>query len=117
MSDAPVLDARVIDQLRQLEDHSGHGFVQQVLELFLKSLDVRVTKIAAAVVSGDARHVEEEAHALKGVSAQVGAARLSAVCGVLEAAGKSGDLSASAPHVELLQTTARQTREALSEVA
>lgn len=65
---------------------------RRMIELTLKDSARLYGEIETAVTSRDAALLADSAHALKSVSAQVGATALSALCRVLEKNGKSGEL-------------------------
>lgn len=112
--DAQVLDRGMIEKLRKLEALAAPGLVKQVIELFLGPLDARIARLKSLAAAADAPGVESEAHALKGVAAQVGAGQVAAACGALEAAAREQDLSDAAGLVARLEDAAVQARAALA---
>jgi CheY-like chemotaxis protein len=56
------------------------GFQQEILEVFLKSLDSRVGEIDLALASGSQEALKKAAHALRSASQTVGASRIAAIC-------------------------------------
>ena len=113
-ADAQVLDRGMIEKLRRLEAVAAPGLVKQVIDLFLGPLDARIGKLRALAAAADPAALESEAHALKGVAAQVGAGQVAAACAELEAAGREKDLSGAAALLERLDAAAASAREALA---
>jgi HPt (histidine-containing phosphotransfer) domain-containing protein len=113
----PDLDSTILDKLRKLEAAAGPGLVRQVIDLFLRPLDEKVARLRALCSAADAHAVEAGAHALKGVAAQVGAARVADACAALEEAARAGDLSGAAALLERLEAAAAGAHKALSEVS
>lgn len=113
----PDLDTAMLDKLRKLEAVAGKGLVRQVIDLFLQPLDEKVARLRALCSAGDGRGVESAAHALTGVAAQVGAARVAEASAALEDAARAGDLSGSAALLEGLEAAAASARKALGEVS
>jgi signal transduction histidine kinase/DNA-binding response OmpR family regulator/HPt (histidine-containing phosphotransfer) domain-containing protein len=89
--DVPVLDGSVIDGLRSLGGEEG--IVAELVGMFLEDTPPRLASLREAMQRGDARDVEDFAHALKGSASNMGAALLAEVCARLEAAGISGELA------------------------
>jgi two-component system sensor histidine kinase/response regulator len=86
----PVLDHEVVEELRQLVP-DGSLFVQ-IVDTFLTSVPEHVAELAMAVASGDASHVRQSAHRLKGESGAVGAVEVARLCKDLEELAVAGRL-------------------------
>ncbi|HEY2737252.1 MAG TPA: ATP-binding protein, partial [Thermoanaerobaculia bacterium] len=86
----PTLDPARLEQLRDLEEVTGRPIVRQIIAVFLAETPKRVEEIRDALAKGDASALTFVAHSLKGSSGQLGAVRLTALCGELEAGGRSG---------------------------
>ena len=116
-SDPPVLDPTLIGKLRKLEELAGAGFLREVIGLFLTPLTERVVRLKTHAAKGDARGIEDEAHALRGSAAQVGALEVAALCAALEEAARAKDVRDAAPLVERLEAAAVRARAALEREA
>ena len=55
----------------------------EVVNLFIDNANKRVKELRAAVLENDAYSIETSAHSLKGSSANLGAQKLSKMCGVI----------------------------------
>ena len=86
-----LVENAAIQRLMEIARQSDPGFVQQVMELFMKQAPTSIRDITAGAVSGDMEKVWKAAHKLKGTSLQLGAARLGSVCKDLEESGRQGD--------------------------
>jgi HPt (histidine-containing phosphotransfer) domain-containing protein len=89
-ADEPVLDPR---NLRALEAQIGNGareFLVELVMLFKTSTPAVLDHLRAALRDGDSESLYQTAHQLKGSSANLGARRLSRLCGELEAQGRAG---------------------------
>jgi CheY-like chemotaxis protein len=92
-TDAPgAVDLSVLETLRTLRD-DGDRFVRGLADTFLADTATRLATARAALLAHDADGLERAAHGVKGSSANLGAARLSAACGslVLAARGRAWD--------------------------
>lgn len=86
-----LVENAAVQRLMEIARQSDPGFVQQVMELFMKQAPVSIREIVSGAASDDLDLVWKAAHKLKGTSLQMGAARLGLVCKALEEAGRSGN--------------------------
>jgi PAS domain S-box-containing protein len=85
----------VFDRAAFLERLMGdEELLREVTEMFLADLPMQLEGLAAAVGSGDCQLAGQQAHAIKGASANVGGEALRETAFELEKAGKTGDLIA-----------------------
>jgi two-component system sensor histidine kinase/response regulator len=109
-AEAPVLDAAVIESLRQLSAPGQPDVLRDVLQLFLSDAPMRLQAIDAACASGDAAALQRAAHTMKGASGTIGATRLQQACRRLEELARVPDVQSAPPVVE-------SVRRAYAEVA
>ena len=86
------LDENVLAALRQLQDSGEPYILEELIGLYLEDTPAQLVALRAAVEAGRADTVKTIAHTLKGSSASMGAARMTAGCSELEGVGASGDL-------------------------
>ncbi len=84
---APVLDARTLEGIRALRRPGGVDFVTRLIGVYTENSTSLMEAMKAAVIATDLAELMRAAHALKSSSAHLGANRLAAVCGQIEAAG------------------------------
>ncbi len=95
-----VAAAPVLDTQGTLEDLSGDvAAYQELLRDFLNSLPLRLMKMRQAHAAWDYDRLGREAHSLKGISAGLGAGRLSRLAGQLSQSCRDGQ---RAPAADLL---------------
>ncbi len=82
--------------------------------LFLDSTPPRLAALREAAARGDARSLEQEAHALKGSAATLGARRLAGLGERLEALGRAGDAAGAATMLPHLDAEFARVRTALT---
>ena len=87
---AETLDASALDALRALEKDGARSVLRGVLDIYLKSTPALVAAIQAGAAANDWKRVGHAAHSLKSSSRNVGATRLSEICGDLERAADEG---------------------------
>jgi CheY-like chemotaxis protein/HPt (histidine-containing phosphotransfer) domain-containing protein len=90
--DQPVYDRKVIEQLRSLPGSDGGTLFDEVGELFRSRAPRRVETVIGLLRARDYVPAAEEAHALKGMSASVGAVRLAGVANEIQHAARKGNL-------------------------
>ena len=91
-----VIDSRTLDGIRALQRPGGANILARVIAIYLDRSPSLLGDLGSAVQGGDCRQVQEAAHSLKSSSANVGALRLAACCGELEALGRAGTVERAA---------------------
>jgi HPt (histidine-containing phosphotransfer) domain-containing protein len=74
-------------ELMDLED-SGNEILSSLINLFINDTDKRLSALSTAQGSWDCGKMRSQAHAMKGSSIQMGAARLALDCAALEMAAR-----------------------------
>lgn len=93
MASPSVLDASVIDALRQLTPPGEPDILAEVFKLFLEEVPPRMERMRNAAASGDIQEVHRSAHSLKGSAGNIGARAMYDVCRDIDERGKAGDLA------------------------
>jgi two-component system, sensor histidine kinase and response regulator len=114
VSTEPV-DYKVLDSLRQLQKEQRSDIVQQVINLFFKGAASLLKDLERGATNHDASLLHQASHALKSVSANVGATALSSRCKELEAMAQSGIVSDAAPMVRAILEDYRMAEILLSD--
>ena len=89
--DPELLDRSVISGLKELREPGQPDPLRELIDLFLKDVQPRLSSMAEAAASGDLTKLAAGAHSLKGSASNLGARRLSALCATLEKQAKAGD--------------------------
>ncbi len=84
----PVLDEELIGQLQQMGETAGPDFLRRVLGLYLEHAPKALGDLRAAASRGDPQQIASAAHALKSMSANIGALPLVDRLGAMETAAK-----------------------------
>ena len=109
------VDHKVLDSLRQLQTEQRSDIVQQVINLFFKGAASLLKDLERGATNHDASLLHQTSHALKSVSANVGAIALSLRCKELEAMAQSGVVSDAAPMVRAILEDYRMAEILLSD--
>lgn len=99
MSDQPKLDASEqpfvdTDVLVRLQEQTGDEdgeLLQELVEVFVEDAKETCTRLAEMISAGPSEDLSREAHRLKSGAANLGAARMTALCKQLELIGATGD--------------------------
>jgi CheY-like chemotaxis protein len=84
---------------------------EALLQTFRADIGPRLMRLAEAVVAGDPRRVEFEAHGLKGMSATIGAVACEAAFEEIERLGKEEDLRSASKLLQIAQGTVERTEQ------
>src|SRR5262249_19953716 len=85
---APSLDLGVLAHLRQLQTMGKANFVYKVLSLYVEHAPAAVERIARSAASGRADECSNAAHALKSMSLNIGARRVTELALAIETAAR-----------------------------
>ena len=99
----PRLDPVYLDRLRQLEEASGRSIVAEIVDSFLGEMPRRLSRMREVLATGDAGALSFAAHALKGAGAQLGAARLAAMCHDLDLRARENALDGAAEMIDEIE--------------
>ncbi len=83
-----ILDPDVIGQLREMGEASGSAFLARVVGLYFEHAPPALEKLVAVAQAGDAAASAAAAHALKSMSANIGALDFVEMLGAVEGAAK-----------------------------
>jgi len=113
----PVLLPGPLEAIRRLQKPGRGNVVERVVSAFVSEAPTIVDQIGRAIRTNDVSRVRDAAHSLKSSSANIGAARLSAVCRDLEQRGRNGDLGDGAAAEQALRAELEAVIDALAEHA
>ncbi len=110
MAQAQVIDE---DQLGGLAEAAGADAVRAILEAYWESTETLSTELVAAAEAADASNIAQLGHALKGSSANIGAALMALRAQAIEVAAKAGDVAAVREAVSAIPDDIERTRHAI----
>jgi len=108
-------DPEPLQNLRDMAGPEDASMVEQVVSEYLKSASENFSKIKESYSSGNAKALQDSAHALKGASGNVGAKTLQKIAAHLEALARSGRLAGGAELIAALDTEFPAIQEKLAE--
>jgi len=106
-----LLDASILQELRDMSPAEGAGIVRELIDLFLEGAPQRIAQIHESV--GDPSKLAFHAHALKSMGLNLGAKRIVDLSQRLEELGRSGDLTGTSGVLRELEVAFSQTKATL----
>ncbi len=102
----PALPPLAIDwhRLHQISDHNPE-FELELLQIFAEDTEQHLNQLEAAIATQDFFALEQQAHYIKGSSANVGLKSMHIAASILEIQARKHQLDNLAPQVDLLQQT------------
>jgi len=85
----PLQDPDIRERLEEFGGASEVVFIRQLVQAFLHEVPLKLDGIDQAIAHGDSQMLQEEAHALKGSSMNIGAKRLGELAKELETLGRT----------------------------
>jgi hypothetical protein len=80
-----LLDEKILADLRSLNQPDMPDFLNQLISLFLQDSNILMETVRSSADAGEWDTLRKAVHSLKGISSNLGAARLSKTCGQVEA--------------------------------
>jgi len=112
--DRPVLDAKIVQQLRELGEGDGTShFLEDLVALFDAEVDRKVVELETAIQREDRGAVQLIARSVSGCAGQVGAAIAAGICRRIELAGAAGNLDVRTTELDDLRDELVRARAAL----
>ena len=109
-----TINYAVLAGIRELQQEGEPDILGELIEGFLTDARVQLAALREAATQGDARVLEQVAHALRGNSGSLGARHMDPICAELEALGRLGDLAHAPVLVARLEAEFDRVREALT---
>jgi len=90
ISDLPMLDSRVFNELRSMCEQASPGFYDSLLEKYIGSANQDLQNLKTAIEKQDGYTLRESAHRLKSSSGNWGGTRVAKLCQTLERSCEEG---------------------------
>lgn len=111
MSVPPILDRSMLERL---QEWGGDELKEKMIDLFMENGKERIDGVRDGFDREDWELAERSAHSLKSAAANLGAERLRATAGRVEALLESGQRTEAAGSLEQLASEFEEARDALS---
>jgi CheY-like chemotaxis protein/HPt (histidine-containing phosphotransfer) domain-containing protein len=107
---SPLIDVRVIDELRQLDEPDSKSLLHSLLHDYLHEAPAAISDIKRLADRREARQLATQAHKLAGISASLGARGVADVCRRIEEHLAGGDLAGLPAMIDQLEMRFARTR-------
>lgn len=112
-AEVPIINEDTVKSLREMGNDKFKMFVDMFTDEDGPEL---VAKIIRFYTEGNAEKTGGTAHALKGVSSNIGADRLASLCRIIEQKGKDGDIDGMGKQLDRLKNVFAESCEKLKEL-
>jgi len=102
-----------LENIRALSRDGGDALVQKVINAYMGDTPRHLNALRQAVNAREAEHLRRIAHSLKSASANIGAARLAALCRDLEQLGRAGGVDGAASLLADVEREFQSVRQSL----
>lgn len=92
--DSEIFNIRAINNIREVEQQTGKLLLPSILEGFTNQMQEKLEEIAGHFSERDSEKLYRTAHAIKSMSANIGAEKVRTISAKIEAAGKLGQIAA-----------------------
>jgi HPt (histidine-containing phosphotransfer) domain-containing protein len=82
------IDRKTLDGIRALQNQGASNLLNELIEIYLNDSPKLLEGLQEAIIRADATALQEAAHSLKSISANMGALTLRALCEELETMGR-----------------------------
>lgn len=104
------------EQIGSLAEVAGVDVVNSILDAFWQSTENLTADLNQAIAVRDVRRIAELGHALKGSSANIGAAQMAKRAKLIEDAARAGEVESVMTAMRDITTDIAATRSALTEM-
>jgi signal transduction histidine kinase/ligand-binding sensor domain-containing protein/CheY-like chemotaxis protein/HPt (histidine-containing phosphotransfer) domain-containing protein len=87
-----IFNISAIDNIKEVERQTGRSLLPSIFSGFVEQMDEKLSEMSGQIKSGDAISVSRTAHAIKSMSANIGAEKIRLISSQIELAGKSDNL-------------------------
>ncbi|MGB7380219.1 MAG: response regulator [Rivularia sp. (in: cyanobacteria)] len=111
----PVIDAQILQELKDMAGDDGDEMVAELIDSYLEDAAPKLQEIRRAIKINNADNLRNSAHALRSLSVTIGAVLLAQVCTELEAIGRSGTTLSTSNLVKKLDAEYQRVETALQQ--
>ncbi|HUH03711.1 MAG TPA: Hpt domain-containing protein [Kofleriaceae bacterium] len=109
-----VVDPKVLETLRCLDQPGQPSFLAEIIEIFFEDTPPRLADLRRALAAGDVETLTQISHTLKGSCGNFGAEAMQARCRELELRGRGGTLDCAPELIEEIELEYGRVHAALS---
>ena len=99
-----IFNMRAINNIREVEQQTGRALLPSILEGFTTQMHDKLAEITINFRDRDSEKIYRTAHAIKSMSANIGAEKVREISAEIEAKGRSGDIANVDTSFEILNS-------------
>ena len=88
-----IFNMRAINNIREVEQQTGNLLLPSILEGFTSQMQEKLQEMSQNIGKGDAGQINRAAHAIKSMSANIGAEKVRIISSNMEAKCRGGELT------------------------
>jgi CheY-like chemotaxis protein len=111
-----ILNHSAIHAIKEIEDQTGKSILPSIFNGFIKQMEEKLQELQSHLYSRNSESFSKSAHAIKSMSANIGAESIRNISAQLEATAKSGNLSGLDKKLEELRDAYNQFLTAFTSV-
>lgn len=108
LDESEILNLSAISSIRDIEHQTGKPLLPSIFDGYVEQMAEKLSDLALSIEASDTSAMYKTAHAMKSMSANIGAEKVRQVCSEIERKGRNGELK----NIELL---AQSLKDAYSE--
>jgi len=87
-----IFNIRAINNIREVETQTGKALLPSILDGFKIQMQIKLIEISDYFDAGDSEKIYKTAHAIKSMSANIGAEKVRAISASMELNGRDGSI-------------------------
>jgi len=87
-----ILNIRAINNIREVEQQTGRALLPSILDGFTVQMEQKLQEISDNLEKGDSEKLYKTAHAIKSMSANIGAEKVRSISAEVEICGRAGKI-------------------------
>jgi CheY-like chemotaxis protein len=91
-TDLDIFNFKAINNIREVEKQTGRALLPNILDGYISQMEEKILEMADIPNSGDTERLSSIAHAIKSMSANIGAEKVRFISADIEAAGRNGEI-------------------------
>jgi len=97
-----IFNNSAIENIREVERQTGKSILPDIFDGFIQQMDEKLIEIESNCAQGDAESLYRTAHAIKSMSANIGAEKVRSISAHIEMKGRSNELNGISASIEKL---------------
>jgi signal transduction histidine kinase/CheY-like chemotaxis protein len=106
-----ILNLPAIKNIQEVEKQTGKSILNSIFAGFTEQMDLKIVELEQNIASSDDLSIYKSSHAIKSMSANIGAKKIAEISARIEEKGKQGQRPGLAEDIELLKLSYSEFKE------